>query len=123
MQEYDYMRLLNRLRVHLATTREMVATTSDENDDYYKGKLAGLDEAYTTMTSMDKATSRQEHDCPYCHEKYPLVDYRGASLKIVGSNLELMGDFENEPKNISVWYCPMCGRRIKKFPDEKELPE
>ena len=63
MQEYDYMRLLNRLRVHLATTREMVATTSDENDDYYKGKLAGLDEAIATMTDTEHGTSRQQADC------------------------------------------------------------
>lgn len=113
MIAYDFRRLLNRLMVHIETTKDILTTVHDDEGNYYNGKLMGLYEAYRTMTSGDKATSRQETDCPFCHEEYPIAD----GIVIKGEHLWI-GD-----KKIWIWYCPICGRRVRKFPDERKLPE
>lgn len=115
IRERDYLRLLARLKVHIENTKDMINTIPDDDEDmaYYEGKLKGLEEAEATMTSRTRVESRQEKDCPFCHEDYPIAP----GVVIKGEHL-YVGKLK-----LWIWYCPICGRRVRKFPGEKRLPE
>lgn len=128
MQEYDYARLLYRLIVHQQKTQDMRNAVHDAEDAYYRGKQAGLDEAVATMTDTEHGTSRQQADCPYCHPDKdgiitPLVDKDSVTVTVKPRDGLLLVVTDFGTMTVTIWYCPACGRRVKAFIHEKQLPE
>ena len=80
------------------------------------------------MTDTEHGTSRQQAGCPYCHadkdgEITPLINKDAVTMTVKPGDGALMLVTDFGTMTISIWYCPACGRRVKAFIYEKQLPE
>lgn len=49
--------------------------------------------------------------CPYCTQTMPFMSRKGIELRIVYGN-QLFTSDESKQTNITINYCPMCGRKL-----------
>ena len=51
-------------------------------------------------------------NCPYCTQTMPFMSKNGIELRIVYGN-QLFTSDESKQTNITINYCPMCGRKLR----------
>lgn len=59
------------------------------------------------MTELEE----KQADCPYCHEPYAIISGGNRDGFWFNSSNQLCSPYDDAP-NVSVNYCPMCGRKL-----------
>ena len=63
------------------------------------------------MTELEE----KQADCPYCHEPFKEISNENVEATIVFNSKKVslrMMDSEFYEDNVTIIYCPMCGRKL-----------